>query len=255
MMNTLLLLLLLPLSVLAEDPFSLSDEEISPDTETILLKKPEKYLRDESMLYNFNSNRGISDQRSYTGEDDDRLSLAGHISTDYEHPTDILGVDVTYMRRNKRYNRLWYGAQFFNHSTYFDAITRNHSGESSPRSETAFQRPGSTKNTVTAAGLGVGYRFKFFFEFLQTEDWFEQVDVFVNYLSLNETFIDQTYKGYGLTANYGIHKRSSRSFFYGGKISYNAALVTREAMEQESRSERSLSLGWLSLALELGVFF
>jgi hypothetical protein len=255
MMTPLFLLLLFPLTVFADDPFNLSDEEISPETETILLKKPEKYLRDESMLFNFNSDRGISDQRSFTGEDNDRLSVAAHISADYEHVTDILGGDITYMHRNKRYNRLWYGAQLFHHSTYFDAITRNHSGETAPQSESAFQRPGSAKNTLTAAGLGVGYRFKFFFEFIPTEDWFEQVDVFVNYLNLDESFINQTYRGYGLTANYGVHKRVSRSFFYGGKLSYNAGLVTREAIERESKSERTLSLGWLTLALELGVFF
>lgn len=249
-----LLLLLLPLNVYA-GLFDLSDEDLNPESEEVLIKKPEKYLRNESMIYDFNNDLGIKDQRRYTGTDKNRLSIAGHISGNYEQPSDILGGEVSYMRRSSRYNQMWYGAQFFQHNTYFDAITRNVRTSTVPNSEGSFNRPGDVKNTVMAFGLGVGYRFKLLLDFFETEDVFENVDVFVNALQLNETFIDQKYQGYGLTANYGIHKRSSTSFFYGGKISYNVASVTRDAIGEESKSERSLALGWLSFALEMGFFF
>ena len=106
-----------------------------------------------------------------------------------------------------------------------------------------------------AAGLGAGYRFKLLLDFFHTEDWFETIDVFANYLRLEEKFIGKTYTGYGLTTNYGLHKRSSASYFYGGKFSYNVAAVTRPAITNESKGDRSLSIGWLSFAFELGFFF
>jgi hypothetical protein len=77
----------------------------------------------------------------------------------------------------------------------------------------------------------------------------------VNGVQLNESFIDREYRGYGLTANYGIHKRTSTSFFWGGKMSYNFASVTRRPIVNEPRKDRSLTLGWLSFAFELGIFF
>jgi hypothetical protein len=254
-MTYLLLLLLLPLTSFAS-LFDLSEEELNPEAEEILLKKPEKYQRHESMIYDFDSDLGIKDQRQYTGSDRNRISLAGHISGNYEQVGDILGGEINYMRRSTRYNQIWWGAQFFQHKTYFDAITQNRRNPSSnANAESNYQRPGDVKNTVMAAGLGVGYRFKLLLDFFETEDTFEAVDVFVNGLQLDETYIKKKYRGYGLTTNYGIHKRSSTSFFYGGKFSYNIASVTREAIGNEKKSDRSLSLGWLSVAFELGFFF
>jgi hypothetical protein len=250
-----LILLLLPLNVYAQNIFDLTEDEINPDSEEILIKKPDKYLRHESMIYELNTNLGIKDQRRYTGTDRNRFSIAGHVSGNYEQISDILGGEITYMRRTTRYNQIWWGAQFFQHNAYFDAISQNSRAGGNPNSEASFIRPGDTKNTVMGLGLGVGYRFKLLLEFFPTEDVFESVDVFINGIQLDESFIEQKYRGYGLTTNYSIHKRSSTSYFYGGKISYNVANVTREALGTETRSERSLSLGWPSFALELGFFF
>jgi hypothetical protein len=235
--------------------FDMTEEELDPPAEEILIKKPEKYLRNESMIYDFNTSLGIKDQRQYTGNDRNRFSLAGHLSGQYEHLDNILGAELTYMRRSTRYDQVWWGVQFFQHRTFFDAITQNHTSGTNPNSESNFIRPGNVKNTVMAGGVGVGYRFKLLLDFFQTEDWFESIDVFVNGMQLNESFIDQKYTGYGLTTNYGLHKRSSTSYFYGGKISYNVASVTRDAIENEKKSERSFSLGWMSLAFELGFFY
>lgn len=252
---TILLFLLLPITSFA-GIFDLTEEDLNPEAEEVLIKKPEKYLRDESMIYDLNTDLGIKDQRQYTGSDRNRFSIAGHMNGNYEHPNEILGGELSYMRRSTRYNQIWWGAQFFQHTAYFDAITQNRKTTSGNiNSEANFQRPGNVKNTIMAAGLGVGYRFKLLLEFFPTEDTFESVDVFVNGLELNEKFIKQKYRGYGLTTNYGIHKRSSTSFFYGGKLSYNIASVTRKALGDEKKSDRSLSLGWLSVALELGFFY
>ena len=249
-----LILLLLPLNIYA-DVYTLTEEELSPEAEEILIQKPEKYLRNESMIYDFNTNLGIKDQRQYTGSDRNRFSVAGHISGDYEQLSDLFGGEVTYMRRSTHFTQIWYGAQFFQHKAVFDALTQNQKEGDDPNAESNFQRPGDAKNTVMGIGLGVGYRFKFFLDFFETEDVFESVDVFINGIQFDESFIDQKYRGYGLTTNYGIHKRSSTNYFYGGKLSYNVATVTREALGNESKDDRSLALGWLSLAFELGFFF
>jgi hypothetical protein len=253
-MMTFFLILLLPLNLWASF-YELSDEELNSDSEEVLLKKPEKYLRNESMIYDFNTDLGIKDQRRYTGLDRNKFSIAGHISAQYEHPLDILGAEISYLHRSTSYHQLWWGAQLFQHRTYFNTITQNRSPSASPNSEGSFSRPGSTKNSVSGLGLGAAYRFKFLLDFLHTEDVFEMVEVFVNGLQLNESYIDQTYRGYGLTTNYGIHKRSSTSFFYGIKFSYNVGRVTREAIANEARDDRSLALGWLSGAFEMGFFY
>ena len=251
-----LFFLLLPALALAQrGPLDLTEEDLDPSSEDILIKQPERYQRHENMIYDFNSNLGIKDQRKYTGEDKNRFSIAGHVSGDYEHFNELLGFEASYMRRSDRYNRIWWGGQFFQHKTYFDVITQNHTSGSTTTSESAFQRPNKEDNTVMGAGLGVGYRFKLLLDFFETEDVFESIDVFANVVELNESFIDEKYRGFGLTTNYGIHKRANTSFFYGAKLSYNLASVTRDAIGREKERERSLSLGWMSFAAEIGFFY
>jgi hypothetical protein len=254
-MKYLFLLSLLPLLSATAARLELTESDIDPSAEEILIKQPEKHLRHESMIYNLNTELGIRDQRKFTGQDRNRFSLAGHISGDYEHFDEIFGLEAVYMRRTTSYNQLWWGFQVFQHRTYFDAITQNHRSGTNPNSEAQFQRASGVKNTVLGLGPGIGYRFKLLLDFFPTEDVFESIDVFANVIDLNETHMGERYRGYGLTTNYGIHKRSSTSFFYGGKLSYNVASVTREALGNEKRRERSLSLGWLSLAFELGFFY
>lgn len=251
---TYLFLLLLPLAVFAADPYEISEEELNPESEQILIKKPEKYLRNESMIYDFNTDLGIKDQRQYTGTDRNRLSVSGHLNGNYEALQDMVGADVIYMRRSTRYNQIWWGAQLFQLSTVFDAVTQN-PRKGGANSDATLNRPGTTKENIMAFGLGVGYRFKLLLDFWPTEDVFESVDVFVNALQVKDDFINENYQGYGLTTSYGIHKRSSNSFFYGGKFSYNLASVTRKQIAEESKTDRSLSLGWLSFAFELGMFY
>lgn len=251
------ILLLLPTLAYARDFRTLTEEELNPETEEILIKKPEKYLRDESVIYDFDTDLGIKDQRRYTGNDSNRFSIAGHISADYEHVNSNMGVDFTYMHRTKRYNQIWWGFQLFHNRAFFDAITQNPKAKvgDSANADSQTPRPNDAKENILAGGLGVGYRFKLLLDFFPTEDMFESVDVFANYVTLDETFAKQKYQGYGLTTNYGIHKRTSTSFFYGGKLSYNLASVTREAIDSEKKRERSLTLSWLSVAFEMGFFF
>jgi hypothetical protein len=249
-----LLLFILPLPLLA-NTFQLSEEELHPESEEVLLKKPEKFQRHESMIYNFNTDLGIKDQRRYTGEDRNRFSIAGHLSGDYEHFNRLLGGEVTYMRRSTRYNQMWWGAQFFQHSTYFTSITQNATASGSPNSEGSFQRGNYEKNKILGVGIGASYRFKLLLDFYPTEDVFENIDVFLNSIQLDESFIEKRYQGYGLTTNYGIHKRSGQNYFYGGKLSYNISSVTRSAIGNENARDRSLSLGWFSFAFEMGFFY
>lgn len=250
-----ILLLLLPIQAFALDHFELTEEELNPSAEEILIKQPEKYLRDESMIYDFNSTLGIKDQRRYTGTDRNRFSVSGLVSANYEALGSVLGADISYLHRSTRYDQIWWGGRFFYQNAEFDAITQNRTSGSNANGEQNFQRPGGTKDTLMGAGLGAGYRFKLLLDFFETEDVFEFIDVYANYMELNESFIEQKYRGWGLTTNYGIHKRSSTSFFYGGKLSYNIASVTRAALGDEKKSDRSLSLGWLALGFEIGFFY
>jgi len=239
----------------AQGPLDLQEADLNPSSEDVLIKKPEKYLRNESMIYDFNTDLGIKDQRRYTGADRNRFSLSGHVSGNYEHLSNLLGLEAILMRRSETYNQIWYGAQFFQANAHFDSVTQNPRGGVDPNSDTLNPRSNDETTTVQGLGLGVGHRFKLLLDFFRTEDTFENIDVFANAIQLKDGHLNKPYTGLGLTTSYGIHKRTSTSFFYGGKFTYNIASVTRSPIGDESKKERSLTLGWTSFAFEMGWFF
>ena len=65
----------------------------------------------------------------------------------------------------------------------------------------------------------------------------------------------ETYAGFGFKADYGLHYRMHSSFFYGGKISYNWAPVTRAEIGDESSRDRSIMLAWFNVGLEFGYYY
>jgi hypothetical protein len=236
-----LLLLAFPCISLSQTVFDLTEEELNPSPEEVLVRRRERFLRDESIIYDLDTTYGVQGERRYTGTDANRLSFAGHFNADYEQITELLGIEFNYMRRGKRYHRAWWGIQGFAHNTFFHVLSVTPSRD--------------TSSNIRGIGPGAGYRFKLLLDFLPTENVFESVDVFVNYLEFEEGITKQIHRGYGLSTNYGIHKRTNSNFFWGGKFSYNIGLVSRPTLETEDGKRTSLTLGWLSYALELGFFY
>ncbi|MBY0515270.1 MAG: hypothetical protein K2P81_00065 [Bacteriovoracaceae bacterium] len=249
-MKYLLLTLLISLPVFSayenpDEAFELSPDELDPSGEDIQKRRKEKYTWDESLIYAYNSDLGISDQRRYTGSDRNKLSASIHLNGEYEYLKKLTGLEVTWLRRSDAWHKLWWGATYRRSATKWDVITQNRS----TGGEAAFQRPNDSNQTINTMGLGFGYRFKFFLDFLKTENVFESVQAFATYNTLAEGFTGDSYRGYGMTADYGIHKRTRTSFFYGGKFTYNISWV------EGPQSNRNLSLGWYTFALELGFFY
>jgi hypothetical protein len=248
-MKLLVLLSILSLPTFAayekpEEAYELTEEELNPgDNETLVTRK-EKYLRDESVVSPINSSTGIRDIRRYTGLDRNRISASYHFNGQYEALQKLQGLEATWMRRSSSWHKLWYGATVRSTATEWSQITQNRD----TGGEAAFQRPRDSAQTINTLGLGAGYRLKLFLDFFPMKDVFETVHVFGNYNMLTDDFTGENYAGYGMTAEYGLHKRTRTSFFYGGKFTYNISWV-------ELGPDRNLSLGWYTFAFETGFHF
>jgi hypothetical protein len=250
---------LLPHSYAAyEDPsdaFRLTPEEAKPSGDDLLFRRKEKFNRDEKMVQELDDELGIRDNRRWTGEDRNRLSGAFHLNGQYEFYQELQTFELTWMRRVENWSKLWWGATYRRTTAGFGNVAQNRTGTGNPNGEGAFVRPKDAKQTINAAGLGVGYRLRLLTDLVDTENTFETVNVWGTYTTLAESFIGENYSGWGMSADYGLHRRVRSSFFWGGKFTYNIAWVERGKRGTESAQDRSLSLGWFSLALEAGFFF
>ena len=242
------LLLTLPVWAAYENPeeaFELDPDELNPSDEDVARRKPERYQWDESLIAPLNSSLGIRDTKRYTGKDRNKLSAAFHLNGQYEHLQRLQAFEFTWLRRSDAWHKLWWGATYRRATTEWREIT----SDNKSAGEAAFDRPGDVEQTINTLGLGFGYRFKLLLDFFKTEDTFESVQVFGTYNTLAEGHTGDNYKGYGMTADYGLHKRTRTSFFYGGKFTYNISWV------EGPEKDRTLSLGWYTFALEAGFFF
>lgn len=219
-----------------------------------ILDKKDVTLQDESIIYDMNKETGIKDKSHYTGRDDYKFSgnYLGH--WELNKFTEISSFDVHF---SKRFDDFWVETFLSRTAATFKAISENKTSNvgAISTSEARFQRPAEAKELLLSGGVGVGYRFKMIYQFIETSDVFETITAYLVRHMLDESYRSENYNGYGVRADYGIHKRTSTSFFYGGRLSYNFGMVKRRLADQESDSEGSLALSWLAFGFEAGYYF
>ena len=232
----------------ADEAFNLSPEEENPTGEDVLTKRKEKFQRDEIMVYDSSNDLGFTDRRRWTGDDRNKISASFHLNGQYEYLSQLQGIEATWLRRTDNWHKLWWGATYKRTNAEFRNIADNNPNEN------VTARKGRAKESINTLGLGVGYRLRLLMDFPESDKIMETVQVFGTYNTLHDSSTDFNYRGYGMTADYGLHWRTRSSFFYGGKFTYNRSWVERSQSNTPSEA-RSLSLSWYTFALEGGFYF
>lgn len=222
----------------------------------ILLIISVNIFADDSVIKDYDYDLGEGKDYFFTSKDSLRFSLFGGTSYQFK-TTEQLDIDIQILKRLSGSNDGWLALQYKKVQASYDYISDP--VESSdividPNSDANFDRDGKIQN-ISLIGIGYSHRFRFLQEWINSNKIFETTSVYFNYVTSNDETTKRDYTGYGLTADFGVHKRVSKSFFYGTKLSYNIASVTREQIGEESEAERSLVYGWLTIGLEIGYFF
>lgn len=228
------------------EAFDLSPEEQEPTAEDVLNRRKEKFQRDELMVYDIDKDIGFADRRRWTGDDRNRLAAAFHLNGQYEFLRELQSIEVSWLRRTNNWHKLWWGAMLKQTNGEYGAMADNNPNE-------GITRERSEKQSLTTFGAGVGYRLRLLTDFIETDKTMETVNVFATYNTLGSDRSEE-YKGYGFTADYGLHRRTRSSFFWGGKFTYNLAWVER-SQSNTPQTGRSLSLGYYTFAFEAGFYF
>jgi hypothetical protein len=260
MKHLLVMLLFISFSSYGEDMIKYKDYLNRENPQTMKIQKavnyPEIYLENDSILEDFNEDTAIYDDAHFTGREFNRLSFSFHFSHDYEDFSKVTSVEAQYLMRVNHYRDTWWGLMFKRTTGKYSALAEEFTGTGSGganANSSVFRY--DNQQTFTSIGFGAGYRFKFLSNWNKSERVFEKVAAFLTYNLHNDSTDKLDYTGWGYTADYGLHYRSSKKFFWGGKISYNFAAVVREAISTEDKPDRSLVFGWTSLAFEMGYYY
>ncbi|MEE2671803.1 MAG: hypothetical protein VYA54_08835 [Bdellovibrionota bacterium] len=224
----------------------LKDYEVKDVTAKELNDYPEIHLDDQSIIQSRNQATGIYEEPYYSLQDQSRLAIGYSLSQDYQNPMKAQSVYATYMNKiDNFYQDMWWALQFKRTQGEFNALHTD--PDNGGR--------GTNQQGITLLGAGVAHNFWTLADIFESKRLFETVAVYFNYNFHVDSTDDQSYQGFGYTAEYSLVYRSSRRWFYGGKFSYNWAQVERPDEGDEDVIDRSLVFGWTTLGFELGFYF
>ncbi len=115
---------------------------------------------------------------------------------------------------------------------------------------------GDTTEKMITAGFGLGYRFNYIQELFGSNKWYETTTAYATYNLMEEAYSTESFQGFGLRTDFGIHYRMSAGTQIGFKGIYHVASLVRGASnDTEKRADRSLTTATLSFGFEYGFFY
>lgn len=229
----------------AEDELTRTDLEALEKVGSKLMIKP---LRTNLKTRERSEETGVLSQEYGILSDTSRLSALYHLNTTPTAAADLTSIELNYARKLKR---AWLEFSYVQTSTTFAEVAENNTIATSVTSDELLEGA----STVTSLGIGLGYRTSLIQNFINSDRYFETISAMATYNSFSDSLIENSFKGFGLKTDFGIHKRISHSFHLGLKMSYNFATVQRESLEGEVSSDTSLNLNWMSFALDGSIYF
>lgn len=175
-------------------------------------------LSDDSLIKEIDTDLGQGNDFFSTAKDSMRFSAS--IGTSYQFKiSEQLDFDFQFLKRLKGSNDGWLALQFKSlQGTYDQIADPAESTSTTPHvnADSNYDRTGKIQS-ISMIGLGYSHRFKFLQAWLESNQVFETTAVYFNYVTSSDETTELKYAGYGMTADFGIHKRSLQSFFYGLK--------------------------------------
>jgi len=230
-MKLTLILLLLLISF-----FALADtEELDLDSFEEI-EKPSLKFRD--------SKTGLINDDFTISQDKSRISLIYNFNKDPASFTGLQGFEGHFA---KKFSGHWF--------EFFGLIMKaDYSEVFTPRGSTEQQN----KSTDSFKAFGASYALQddWCQDFLGSKSIFTITSVGVGYYLYNNELTQESYSGFGLKADFGLHNRSSEAFHYGFKMSYHLVPLKRSSEEANTSSlGDSLTATWLNLGLDLSLYF
>lgn len=111
------------------------------------------------------------------------------------------------------------------------------------------------ENSLTTIGLGIARETRYAQTLLPFEDIYELMAANLTYNMYKEDFSGKSFSGPGLLAKFTVYKRFNDYFSAGAHFHYNLAVVKRsQDNDTETSSQRSLTLGFLTMGVDLSFY-
>lgn len=180
-----------------------------------------------------------------TRDDKHHFGITGNLNLDVTNLGDIKGLDI------------YYGYHFAIDGSIEILVSTNKTMYSRVASMDSMNAPEKdVEESLLTIGLGLGWRSDLIQNFIHWERLFDTFTFYLTYNSFDEQYYSTKYTGAGFRVDYLMKYRWTKAFHFGVKVAYAMAFTTRpEDYADESRSDRRLNLGWMTLGLDIGLNF
>ncbi len=177
-----------------------------------------------------------------------RYSLMLGVNPSLVHTSNITNFTLSY---GKKYDHLWLDTNLLITKGIFRELSENNVRATGA---TDFQLA-DQRNFLITAGVGVAIETRYAQTLLPFENIYELVAANITYNYYKEDFSDESFTGPGLIAKFSLYNKINDYVHVGGHFNYNLAVVKRsERFEGESNSARSLTLGFITVGLDLSFY-
>lgn len=177
-----------------------------------------------------------------------RFSFAMALNPSLTKSSDITNFTFSY---GKQMDDFWLDATVsLTNGTFRELSANNPTATGATDDQLAEQ-----KNGLLCAGFGIARETRYAQTLLPFEGIHELMAANVTYNSYKEDFSGNSFSGPGLMAKFSLYKKFNDYFSAGGHFNYNIAVVERsENSEDETTSQRSLTLGFVTVGIDLSFY-
>ena len=177
-----------------------------------------------------------------------RFSFMAGVNSSLMKSQDLTNVAFSYGRK---LDDFWVDANAMMSNGLFHKFSENNPTATGATNEQLAEQ----KNSITTVGIGFGRETRYAQTLLPFDDIYEYSAANITYNSYQEDFSGKTFTGPGFLAKFSLYKRFSDYFSAGAHFNYNLAVVERsQESDTETTSQRSLTLGFLTIGIDISFY-
>lgn len=151
----------------------------------------------------------------------------------------------------KKMDNYWLDTNFAMNKGLFKKFSANNASATGATDDQLEEQ----QNSLTTIGVGIGRETRYAQTLLPFNDIYELMAANLTYNSYKEDFSGKSFSGPGLLAKFSVYKRFNDYFSAGAHFNYNLAVVKRaQDNDTETNSQRSLTLGFLTMGIDLSFY-
>ncbi|MEA9357758.1 hypothetical protein SHI21_16120 [Bacteriovorax sp. PP10] len=190
----------------------------------------------------------LNSDSTFNPTHENRFSFMMGVNPSLTKSADMSNFTFSYGKKMENY---WIDTNFAMNKGLFKKFSANNQTATGATDEQLEEQ----KNSLTTIGVGIGRETRYAQTLLPFNDIYELMAANITYNSYKEDFSGKSFSGPGLLAKFSVYKRFNDYFSAGAHFNYNLAVVKRaQENDTETNSQRSLTLGFLTMGIDLSFY-